>query len=166
MKTGLISLHFLISDYKMSRELFNACKIGNVGKVQACLARGENVNSRNDSDGSLTPLLIASQGNQLEIVQLLLSRADLDIGATNTSGNTALHTACYHGYVDCVVLLGQDSRMTSKIINMKNNLDGETALMVAVNGGHLSCVERMAEMDGFEWRIRTKEGETLEDISR
>ena len=55
--------------------------------------------------------------------------------------------------------------MNSNIFNIKN-IDGDTALMVAVYYNHLSCVERMAELDGVDWETKDEDGESLEDVAR
>ena len=112
----------------MSAELNKAYLYGDVTTVQACLARGVDINA--ESFG-YTPLIAAVTYNNLEIVRILLARDDLDIAATNSYGNTALHVACMNGSAECVTLLGQDRRMTSSIINIKCNV-GNTALMWAV----------------------------------
>ena len=88
-------------------------------------------------------------------MSILLARDDLDIAATGDFGDTALHLACMIGYADCVALLGKDRRMTSNIINIKNR-SGKTALMLAVQYNHLSCVEGMAELDGVDWETKVK----------
>jgi len=51
------------------RELFKACRDGNVEEARALLAAGANVNAA-DNDG-FTPLTIASQQGHDDIVQLL-----------------------------------------------------------------------------------------------
>ena len=145
----------------MSAKLYKACLAGNVATVQACLARGVNVNAKHNGN---TPLIIAVIYNNIEIVRILLARDDLDIAATDDVGN-ALHWACYNGYAECVALLGQDRRMNSKIINLKTE-NYETALVLAVERNKLSCVERMAELEGVDWEAKNKHGESLEDFAR
>ena len=87
----------------MSEELYEACRAGDVATVQACLARGEDVNAKRDG---VTPLMAAVWGNNIEIARILLARDNLDIAATNSSGLTALHWACMMNYAGCVALLG------------------------------------------------------------
>ena len=59
--------------------------------------------------------------NNTETVRILLAWDELDITYIDSFGCTALHWACYKGRAECVALLGQDRRMTSKIINIENN---------------------------------------------
>jgi ankyrin repeat protein len=146
----------------MSAKLYEACETGNVATVQACLARGVNVN---DKYYGQTPLKAAVRRNNIEIVRILLARDDLDITATYGNGNTALHVACYTGNAECVAVLGKDRRMNSNIINIKDNF-GETALMKAVEHNKLTCVEMMAELDGVDWETKNKDGKSLEDVAR
>ena len=146
----------------MSEELYEACRAGDVATVQACLARGEDVNAKRDG---VTPLMAAVWGNNIEIVRILLARDDLDIAATDAGGSTALHLACGKGSAECVALLGKDKRMSCWIINTKNEY-GETAMMRAVEENYLSCVEKMAELDGVDWETENEDGENLEDVAR
>jgi len=150
-------------------ELYLACIRGEVATAKACLARGVDINSiHTDKYGpSCTPLMAAVTYNKLEIVRILLDRDDLDLAVTDEDGDTALHIACDYtkGNADIVAMLGQDRRMTRQIINMKNN-DGETALMMAVARGNLSCVEKMSEIEGVDLEIKDKYGNGLEDMAR
>jgi ankyrin repeat protein len=114
--------------------------------------------------------MAAVQCNNIEIVRILLARDDLDIAATDSvdrygGGYTALHFAYMRGYAEYVELLGKDRRMNSKIINIKDSA-GKTALMMAVERNDLSCVERMAELDGVDWETENKKEESLEDVAR
>jgi ankyrin repeat protein len=150
---------------KMSAELDKACEIGDVATAQACLAGGGNDNDKYDGK---TPLITAVFYNNKEIVRILLAGDDVDIAATTGYVGymyTALHWACYDGYAECVALLGQDRRMTSRIINIKN-LYGQTALMLAVERTDLSCVKRMVELDGVDWETKNNNGVGLEDVAR
>ena len=98
-------------------------------------------------------------------MRILLAWDELDITYIDSFGCTALHWACYKGRAECVALLGQDSRMNSRIINIKNNA-GNTALVYAVEENYLPCVERMAELDGVDWETRNMKEESLEDVAR
>ena len=146
----------------MSDELSDACRTGDVARVQACIARGVDVNSK--CSLGKTPLIEAVSHDRPEIVRLLLARDELYIGEYDF-GETALHYACLKGSAGSVALLGQDRRMTSQIINMRD-ITGETALMLAVYDGHLSCVEEMAKLDGVDWEMKNGKEESLEDVAR
>ena len=64
-----------------------------------------------------------------------------------------------------VALLGQDKRMTSQILNIKNN-SLETAVMVAVRNGNLDCMEEVAKLHGVDWETKNGNNESMEDAAR
>ena len=101
-------------------------------------------------------------------VRILLATDDVDIEATNklyrNSGNSALHYACAGRNTECIALLGQDRGMTKKIINAVNE-NGKTALMLAVEVGHLSSVKEMAKLKGVDWNTTNEDGESLEYVA-
>ena len=67
-----------------------------------------------------TPLMNAIIYKQLKLVKELLNSDDLNLAAVSYhTGDTALHFACVSD--SSVALLGQDKRMTSQILNIKNN---------------------------------------------
>jgi ankyrin repeat protein len=152
-----------------STALYYACYKG-YAECVALLSQDRRMTSRiintKDSVGK-TPLMYAVRLNNIEIVRILLARDDLDIAATDSNvGSTALHLACMMGNAECVALLGNDRRMTSNIINIKD-ICGDTPLMMAVKHNHVSCVERMSELDGVDWETKTEFfGESLEDVAR
>ena len=78
---------------------------------------------------------------------------------------SALHYACSEGNTECIALLGRDRRMTKDILNAVNE-QGKTALMLAVELGHLSSVEEMAKLEGVDWKTANEDGESLEDVAR
>ena len=140
----------------MSVELHEACKEEDVGTVQACLARGVNVNAKHDG---VTPLITAVKHNNIKIVRILLARDDLDIAAADVGGGTALHFACYLGHAECVALIGQDSRMNSRIINIKNNA-GNTALVYAVMQNNIEIVRILLARDDLNIAATNAAGRT------
>ena len=142
----------------------DAFQTGDVTAVKVFLAQGLNVNMK-FSAHSHTPLMSAVSGNQLEVVKILLARNDLDIADTDQDSDNCLHWACSNDQADSVALLGQDMRMTSKIIN-KKNVSGDSALMIAVEKGSLSCVEELVKLDGVDLETKNKTGVRLEDLAR
>jgi ankyrin repeat protein len=71
--------------------------------VALLLQRGVNVNVRN-SRGQ-TPLHIAAQNGQLDVVRLLLASQQIDVNARDQQGSTPLHLASEKGHVEVVQLL-------------------------------------------------------------
>ena len=54
--------------------------------------------------------------------------------------------------------------MTPEIIN-KENGNGKTALMLAVEESSLYCIEELRELDGVDWNTVNKQGEYVEDVA-
>ena len=85
--------------YKVMRNddntnLFKAIKNGNTAKVKELITR-VSINDKNDE--GKTPLHVAAQKGDLEIVNLLLN-LEVDINAQDSEGNTPLHVAAQYGH--------------------------------------------------------------------
>jgi len=144
-----------------NERLLAACIAGDVTTVRSCLSAGADVNTRDDDDD--TPLYLAIGCNHPQVVTELVSRQDIDLAVVDCDGYTALHLACAWDMSAIIPILG--SRMAIHMLNIKDNI-GDTALMVAVEKGHLSSVEEMAKLEGVDWLTRDSEGDTLEDVAR
>jgi ankyrin repeat protein len=108
----------------LDRELIAAAERGDLPSVQALIARGANVNAKDQKQDSA--FLIASANGHTAVVKATLA-AGADLNSTNRYGGTGLIPACHHGHLDTVRLL-----LTTKIdVNHVNNL-GWTALLEAV----------------------------------
>eukprot|EP00092_Neocalanus_flemingeri_P056385 GFUD01066837.1.p1 GENE.GFUD01066837.1~~GFUD01066837.1.p1 ORF type:complete len:113 (+),score=16.87 GFUD01066837.1:147-485(+) len=83
--------------------------------------------------------------NHPSVVTTLLSSADTRLDITNRFGWTGLHTACYFNNVSVIKLFCSDARCTPAIINMKD-WQGRTALMVAVERGHLEIIRELGNV--------------------
>ena len=57
------------------------------------------------------------------------TKINIDVNATDVSGTTAFHTACYFGHKSIVNLILDDS-VASKIVQAKNN-SGKTGFQLA-----------------------------------
>lgn len=79
-------------------ELFAVCMAGNFGTVETLLrTRGEfiDVNTlQNFGPHKMRPLMLRSVCLRPQIVELLLSHPNIDVEATDSDGETALHYAC------------------------------------------------------------------------
>jgi hypothetical protein len=108
----------------LDRELIAAAERGDLPGVQKLIARGANVNARDDKQDSA--FLIAAARGRTAVVQATLA-AGADLKSTNRYGGTGLIPACHYGHLETVRLL-----LTTKIdVNHVNNL-GWTALLEAV----------------------------------
>ena len=143
------------------KSLFAACKAGQATTVRSCLSAGADVNSRDEH--GCTPLYLAIRYNYPKVVTELVSSKDCDLAEVDSDGMTALHWACEKDSADVIPILG--SRMPVHLLNIKDER-GFTALMMAVQYDHLSCVEEMAKLEGVDWQTRNSKGETLEDVAR
>ena len=140
----------------LDRELIAAAERGDLSSAQKLIARGANVNAKDEKQDSA--FLIASARGRTEIVKLTL-QAGADLRSTNRYGGTGLIPACHYGHLETVKLL-----LTTKIdVNHVNNL-GWTALLEAVilgNGGpiHIEIV-RLLLAHGADPKIADSDGVT------
>jgi len=110
-------------------------------RVASILDQGADVNARNDDNQ--TALMIASQGEDPELVKLLIEHgADLD--ARNGDGESALHLAAAEGRAQAIELLaaaGADSTMVDKcqrtplISAVESECDDITVIEALVKAG-------------------------------
>jgi ankyrin repeat protein len=111
-----------------SRDLLDATRSGDMGRVKALIAANADVNIRN-AEG-ITALMVATFDGQTEIAQTLLA-ANADVNARDNNGFTALIGASIRGHIELVrVLLAAKAD-----VNIKNKF-GATALMFAEDKGH------------------------------
>ncbi|VVC35473.1 Hypothetical protein CINCED_3A004169 [Cinara cedri] len=99
------TLIYTINQDHPLRELFEACKSGDVNKVKQHL-NPETVNARDTSGRKSTPLHFAAGFGRSDIVELLLA-AGASIQAHDEGGLNPLHNACSFGHDDVVALLLQ-----------------------------------------------------------
>ncbi len=103
--------------------LMSAALSNNLGKTQALLGAGADVNRRNN--GGETALTFAAFNGWAGVAKLLLARG-ADVNLVPESGNTALIQAAGQGHADVVRLLVE----RRADVNARNK-DGKTALMIA-----------------------------------
>lgn len=138
----------------MDDDLIGAAKRGDVAAVQALLAKGANVNAK-DNYGD-TALMEASAKGHREVVQVLLDKG-ADVNAKTYRGHTALMPASNEGHREVVQALldkGAD-------VNAKDN-DGWTALIYASSKGHHEVAQVLLE-NGANPKdsITSKDGERI-----
>jgi hypothetical protein len=112
----------------ISAHLFNAISSGDFKQVNGVLAAGADVNAKGPQ--GKTPLMIASEAGNVEILKLLLTRNPA-LNAKDEKGFTALMLAAKSGHLEIVRLLvaaGADQ-------NLKTNA-GFTAMEVAAAYDH------------------------------
>jgi len=146
------------------RDLRDACRAGDMQTVETILTRGEVDVNTGDPYGQ-TPLMFAMLNNQASIVTRLLSIPHIRLDCTKDYGRTALHWACANNNASVIAIFGQDSRCSPAILNMSDR-GGETAVMVAVDKGHLDCVKEMDKLPGTDFTTKNNAGESLIDVAR
>jgi ankyrin repeat protein len=84
----------------------------------------------------LTPLLIACEYGFIKIVQLLLTKPNIDVNSIDSFGSTALFKACVSNSTSIVrLLISQDSLLADQ-----SNIKGNTPFHMACLLGHKSIV--------------------------
>ena len=76
---------------------------GQAAVVRELLARGADVNARNNSGN--TALHVASYSGRAEVMRELLKRHVVDVNAQDDSGNTPLILACSNGHLMAATIL-------------------------------------------------------------
>ena len=79
---------------KLAREFLKYCRSNNLDMVRDCLSRGVDVNTVSE-DGDWRGLTVAAYKNYPELLEILLSHADIEINKTSFNDWTALMFACH-----------------------------------------------------------------------
>ena len=131
--------------------------------VEAALARGEDVNSKDEA--STTALMFAVGSNQNSIARLLLKEPNLDVNCKNDFGETALHFAAGVGNIRGVQLLFEDSRRRLNIFNQENDF-GNTPVVTAINRNEIDVLRQLVSHPSVNLETRNWRGWDLEEIAR
>ena len=101
-----------------------------------------------------TPLHMAAEYGQLEVVQLLIQH-----GANINIANcyTPLHLAARSGHLSVVKCLVE---MAHADLTAKDKEEGSTPLHLAARNGHLSVVQYLVEKEPADLTAKTREGKT------
>ena len=120
----LVLSFILVSDAKAGKRednLVYSASNGDVDNVRKLLDQGVDVNAKESLIGC-TALVAASQGDHLDVVQLLLARGanpNIPGNVDGIEGYTALIVAAEHGNAEMVrILIGKGAD-----VNMKNEVD-------------------------------------------
>lgn len=146
-------------------ELLKASSLGDLARVQAALARGDNPNWKNPR--GYTCLMLAVSNGHDKVVELLLQQPTLDltaISAPDSGSFTALHFGCRSD--DNVVGV----RMLVAVLGLgevdKRSRNGLTPLQVAVVNASLECIKLLVKVEGVNLETRRNDGKGLEVSAR
>lgn len=132
-------------------ELIRAVKANSMERVNELLAKGANVNVRDEN--GYTPLHEAARAGLTDMARMLIAKG-ARVRDNVASGLTPLHLAAEHGFTDTVRLLlenGED-------VNVKTP-GGLTPLYEAAAQGHAETV-RLLLRKGADVNVRERMGET------
>jgi palmitoyltransferase ZDHHC13/17 len=142
-----------------------ACTESSIPHVALLLGKGAADIEARDSSGC-TPLLIAAQYGQVEVVAFLLQKG-AQLQALDKSGDTALHWAAYKGSIPVCGLLGYyDTALTFGMVDHY----GQTPLHLASLRGHTSVVRYILRQLGNKKAsdalfLKDKNGRTPLDLA-
>ena len=136
--------------------LWQLCEDGELHKVRAALARGENVNSSQPVFG-ISALMWAVREKHNSIVKVLMKQPDLDVNMRDWMGLTALHWAASHYNAAAVPLLLAHPRID---VNCKSNI-GRNALFCAALYGNVEAVRFLLTDQRSDVNNVDKDGLTL-----
>jgi N-ethylmaleimide reductase len=123
----------------LDTELIQAVQNNQLSVVQSLLAIGANVNIRDrNAKGHLTPLMIAAQQGNTEMVKLLLDSGADPYMLDSDSGDSVLHQACTSGSTEVIQLLIEAGAFVNVLSATGNPA---TPLHNALRHGHLACAE-------------------------
>lgn len=115
-------------------------------------------NEGDPNDRGNTPLGVAASDSQgSAMVALLLLLSTIDVNKSNVGGETPLHLSCRQGNADTVRQLLQVDHLD---INRQDALHLRTALMVAVQHGHLDIIKLLLGQPDIEPGAVDKKGQT------
>lgn len=132
--------------------LFEAVKKGDLAEVEALLAKGADVNARDEI--GRTPLHMAVMRGSKDIVQLLLAKG-ANVNTKSTAGFTALHLASLHrGVAELLLKMGAD-------VNAKaDGANGITPLHMAAQMTGAKDVAELLLDNGADINAKDTNGKT------
>ncbi|XP_018580221.1 tankyrase [Anoplophora glabripennis] len=139
------------------RELFEACKVGDIARVRK-LITPTTVNARDTAGRKSTPLHFAAGYGRRDVVEFLLS-AGASIQARDDGGLHPLHNACSFGHADVVRLLLEAGANP----NTRDNWNYTPLHEAAIKGKIDVCIALLQH--GADVNIRNTEGKTPLEVA-
>ena len=149
----------------LSKEFIQYCEGNELEKVKACLTLGVDVNTvSKDKYGTTTysGLTIAANKNYPELVDLLLSRPDINVNlktgvAKTVYQFTAAQWASGRGHTECVRVLAEKGNVNWNI----GNNSGWSSLYIALSKRHSDVVDIIVQQQNIDYNVRDDQGCTL-----
>jgi ketosteroid isomerase-like protein len=120
----------------MPARLLDAARHGTTDEAELVLPFGANPNQA-DPVSTDSALMIAAEGDHVEMVKMLLSYGAEPNLISRKSGNTALHGACRTGKPDSINALLE----AGAFVDLQRPTTGETPLHEALKNGFTECAE-------------------------
>jgi tankyrase len=146
-----------IGSTEAGRELFEACRNGDLGKVKK-LVTTHNVNAKDTAGRKSSPLHFAAGFGRKDVVEYLL-QFGANVHARDDGGLIPLHNACSFGHAEVVQLLlkhGADA-------NSRDNWNYTPLHEAAIKGKIDVCIVLLQH--GADPNIRNTDGKTALDLS-
>ncbi|XP_050397840.1 poly [ADP-ribose] polymerase tankyrase-1 [Patella vulgata] len=147
----------LSSQNESGRELFEACRNGDLGKVKKYVTT-QNVNAKDTAGRKSTPLHFAAGFGRKDVVEHLLENG-ANVHARDDGGLIPLHNACSFGHAEVVQLLlrhGADA-------NARDNWNYTPLHEAAIKGKVDVCIVLLQH--GADPNIRNTDGKTACELS-
>lgn len=141
----------------VSRDLFDACRNGDINKVRRLIST-QNVNARDTQGRKSTPLHFAAGFGRKDVVEYLL-QCGANVHAKDDGGLIPLHNACSFGHAEVVQLLlkhGADP-------NVRDNWNYTPLHEAAAKGKMDVCTVLL--QNGADPHIRNADSKSAVDIS-
>ena len=135
--------------------------VGILDEVRRALAKGEDVNSKDENNR--TGLMYAVWKNHNPVVRLLLEQPTVDLNCIGQSGKTALHFAAFGDNVEGVQMLLADPRLNN--VNPKN-ICGQTPVMFAMSWKKVNALRKLVNHPSVDLDTRDGSGRSLEESAR
>jgi ankyrin repeat protein len=149
----------IISNFFTSAKTNNEAAVEDILESAAFKQLKDSVNFT-DAFGN-SPLMICSQRNWSESIQILLLNDYCDINHQNLFGSSALMCSSSHGHLDALKSLLKSSKLQ---IDMESRF-GQTALMKAAQAGKLESIKILIA-NGADATIRNKQGKGALEIAQ
>lgn len=138
---------------RLNQLLYLEAAKGNIRAVRELLAKGANINAREDKNG-YAPLLIAAKNGRVNVVSLLVDQENTNVNQTDFGGKTALTLAVLYGHLDIVNLL-----LSRPYVDVNLPMDmGATPFYVAMQEGNIDIIQAFLKRPDIDYKKCANDG--------